>query len=156
MEVRDYLLNLDGQDWQSLLSPWFELLPPSFEVSAVNRFGDVFTILDDGTVHLLDVEGATYKRLADDWDQFCALLDVDENANLWLMIPLVDRCVDAGITLAPGRCYCFKIPPILGGEYAVSNVATINLGEHYSALADFWHQTRDLPNGSKVRVVVKR
>ena len=83
------------------------------------------------------------------------LIDLDDNSNNWLMIPLVDQCVAAGMVLNADQCYGFKMPPILGGEYSVDNIVPISLSEHYSFLADIYRQTKDLPDGMKVRIVVK-
>ena len=53
------------------------------------------------------------------------------------MIPLVDDCVAAGMTLAADQCYGFKIPPV-----------------HYGLLADIYKQTKDLPHGTPLKAVI--
>ena len=60
------------------------------------------------------------------------------------MIPLVDQCVAAGLILAQDQCYGYKIPPILGGQYAIENVEPTDLSVHYSLLADIFRQTKRL------------
>jgi hypothetical protein len=82
---------------------WAELLPQTFTMWLVNRFGDAFIIAEDGSVHHLDITGGTLHRLADTRDQFALLMDVPQNANNWLMIPLVDHCVRLGMSLQPGQ-----------------------------------------------------
>jgi hypothetical protein len=81
-------------------------------------------------------------------------MNLNENANDWLMIPLTDACVAAGLTLGTNQCYSFKNPPILGGEYAVDNIWPADLAVHYSFQADICRQAKDLPDGTKVEVVV--
>jgi hypothetical protein len=71
-------------------------------------------------------------------DQFAESLDIDDNANNWLMIPLVDQLVAAGMTFAPDRCYGFTIPPVLGGAYDLDNVQ--GLAERYLLMADVYRQ----------------
>jgi hypothetical protein len=70
----------------------------------------------------------------------------------------VDQCVAAGFTLSPDQCYGYKIPPIevgqRGGKCALENVSPTNLSVHYSLLADIWQQTKDLPDGTRIRAVV--
>jgi hypothetical protein len=119
----------------------------------VNRFGDLFTVHEDASVNMLDVGTGRLTRLADSRDHFCSLLDVGDNANNWLMIPLVDDCVASGLVLAANQCYGYKVPPILGGEYQVSNVEPTDLSVHYSLLADIHRQTKDLPDGTSIRAV---
>jgi hypothetical protein len=101
VNVNDYLIDHAGFDWQALLAGWAEVLPETFAIWLVNRFGDVFIIADDGSVHRLDAAVGTLDRLADTRDQFADLIDVPQNANNWLMIPLVDQCVMPQLDLIP-------------------------------------------------------
>ena len=70
------------------------------------------------------------------------------------MIDLVDRCVAAGLILSDTQCYGYKVPPILGGKYNIENVEPRDLSVHDSFLADIWRQTRELPDGTEVKLVV--
>ena len=155
MLLTDYLIDQQDNDWAELLSEWVPPLPQEFTVWMVSLFGDVFAVFQDGSVHMLDLSLGTLEHIADSRDHFCDLADRDGNANHWLMIPLVDACRRAGLTLKPHHCYHFKIPPLLGGEYVVGNVASVSLREHYSFMADIVQQTKDLPNGTKVQLVAK-
>jgi len=155
IDVHDYLLDQSGKDWAELLSGYADVLPRSFTVWLVNRFGDVFVAFDDGTIHMLDVGNCLITEIAGSRDEFATLIDLDDNANHWLMIPLVDQCVAAGMFLRDSQCYGFKVPPILGGAYELKNIEPTDLSVHYSFLSDIYRQTKDLPEGTKVRVVVK-
>jgi hypothetical protein len=57
----------------------------------MNRFGDLFLVFEDGSINVLDVGGGTLTRVAESCDDFCAKVDEDDNANDWLMIPLIDK-----------------------------------------------------------------
>ena len=154
MDINDFLIPQAGKDWRALLSGWFELLPPSFTLWMVNRFGDLFVVLDDDSVHMLDVGIGRLKRLASSRAHFATLLDVGDNANNWLMIPLVNACVASGMTLGPNQCYGYDIPPILSGRYEVGNVSPTDLAVHYAFLADIYRQTKNLPEGTPITGVV--
>jgi hypothetical protein len=154
VNVNDYLIDQVGFDWQAMLSGWADILPETFTTWLVNRFGDVFIIAEDGSVQHLDIAGGTLHRVADTRDQFADLIDVQQNANNWFMIPLVDQCVKLGMLLSPRQCFGFKIPPLLGGAYEPRNVAPVDLMENYAFLADIWSQTKDLTDGSPVRLVI--
>ena len=155
MNVHDYLIEQSGKDWSDLLADWSGMLPSSFTVWLVNRFGDVFVVFEDGSIHMLDVGIGAIKRVADDRDHFATLLDTGDNANNWFMIPLVDKCVAAGLYVGHDQCYGYKIPPILGAAYTVENTFPIDLSEHFSFLADIHRQIKNLPDGTKVKIVVK-
>jgi hypothetical protein len=150
VNINDYLMDQHGKDWSDLLSGWAGTVPESFTLWLVNRFGDAFLVLDDESVHMLDVGGGSFTRLADSRSHFAQLLDVDDNANNWLMIPLVDECVHTLPALSASQCYSFKLPPMLGGEYRVENIELSDLAVHYSLLADIHAQTKDLPDGTKI------
>jgi hypothetical protein len=156
MNVEDYLIDPSGKNWPDLLSGWVPPLPASFVVWLVNRLGDVFVVFDDGAVHMLEVGTGVIACVADDPDDFARQIDLGDNANNWLMIPLVDQCVSAGVVLTPNQCYGYKVPPILGGEYAVENLEPTDLSVHYSLMADICRQAKDLPDGTKVTVAIER
>ena len=42
------------------------------------------------------------------------------------------------------------------GDYALENIATVNLAVNYSFLSDIWQQTKDLPDGTRVKIVIKQ
>jgi hypothetical protein len=153
MDINDYLIDQSGKDWPSMLRDWTPPLPADFTLWLVNRFGDAFIVTDDGAVHILDVGAGTLTRLADSRAHFATLLDVGDNANSWLMIPLVDECRKAGMTLSTKQCYGFRMPPRMGGKYDVSNVEPTDLAVHYALLAQIYKRTKDLPNGSSISSV---
>jgi len=149
MDVNDYLLERGESDWAALLADWNWMLPPHFTLWLVNRYGDLFLILpDDGGICMLDVGAGTLRRIAHDQEDFDARLRQDNNANEWLMIPLVDDCVAAGLTLPPAHCYGFKQPPALGGAYEVANTEVVDLYTHYSVLGQLHAQVWETLPGS--------
>ena len=156
MRVEDYLINHQDFDWPALLADWAWLLPQDeFTIWLMNRYGDLFLAFEDDTVHMLDVGSGSLEKLAESRDEFRRRVDEGDNANEWLMIPLINNLVEAGKVLEPGRCYSFIIPPILGGEYTVENTATLHIAEHYGVYASIHNQIKDLPDGAQVRLRVK-
>jgi hypothetical protein len=154
MNITDDLLDQSEVDWKSLLSGWVGLLPEEFTIWQVNRFGDVIAVLNDGAVYLLDAGAGTFDRVAESRDHFLEQMDRGENADNWLLVPLVDACVAAGLVPLRRQCYGWKMP-MLGGSYSLDNVGLIDLAEYHFFLSDVWRQTKDLPDGTRIRVVVK-
>lgn len=155
MTVHDYLLDHDGIDWSGLLSGWSWMLPPEFAVWLVNRFGDLFLVPPDGTVLMLDIGSGTLTKLAESREDFLRKSDEDDNADDWLMIPLVDELTAAGIVTGPGECYTYRTPPVLGGEYTVENTAVLKIVEHYGFYGSIHEQLRGVPDGAKVVLKVR-
>ena len=154
MDINDYLIDHQYYDWAMLLSEWNWLLPYDYRVWWMNKFGDLFLMFEDGSIHFFDVPCGTIEKIADSVDEFYELVNEGANANYWLMIPLVDKLMEAGVTMTEGRCYCFKISPILGGEYSLENSATLSVDEHFRGNAYIYEQIKDLPDGAKVRLKV--
>ncbi len=155
MIIHDYIIDHSGFDWPNLLSNWAWLLPETLTVWIMNRFGDLFVVLDDGTVHMLNVGCGSLKKVAESRDDFGVLLDEGDNANVWLMIPLVDELVASGMTLQPGQCYCFRQPPVLGGNYTLENVGMLPVHDYYAGYGSIHRQISDLPDGSQVVIEIK-
>ena len=155
MSIHDYLIDHSGFDWPQLLAAWAWLLPPRVRPWLMNRYGDLFLIYPDGTVHMLDVGRGAVERVAGSRDEFSTKLDEGDNANQWLMIPLVDRVTAAGLRLGPGQCYGYKRPPILGGDYTVENTAVLPVGEQLGFTGELHEQLRDVTDGDHVRLVVR-
>ena len=56
----------------------------------MNRFGDLFLVFDDGSVHMLDVGEGDLVAGREAREDFCRRVDEGDNAKQWFMIPLVD------------------------------------------------------------------
>lgn len=91
-------------------------------------------------------------QLAKSRKEFCQL--VDENANEWLLVSLVEKLRKAGISLSSGQCYGFKLPPVLGGEYVRENVAVKSTVEYLQFCAEVHKQIEDVPDGTPVTIQV--
>jgi hypothetical protein len=152
--LTDYTLSLDGSDLNDLLVSWAWLLPGEFTVWFANRFGDLFIVIDDGSVHIMDVGVGSLQKLAESRDGFAEALDDESNANNWLMIPLVDDLVAAGVTIGPGECYSYFQLPVLGGDYTVANTRVVTLASHYKAFGPIHEKIKDLPDGTRVKFEV--
>jgi hypothetical protein len=152
--VDDYLIEQPMDDWQSAISAWAWLLPPDATIWGISRFADVFLVMADGTVWMLDVGVGSLTRLADDTIHFQGLVEDEDNAVEWLMTPLVDDLVDSGMTLRSGQCYGFKIPPVLGGDYTIENVAMLPISDYLGSTGSIHEQLQELPDGAEVVVSV--
>lgn len=156
MKLTDYLLDFGGYDWAELLRPWSSLLPSEVTLWMMNRFGDLFVVLSDGSIHMLSVVEDRFERLANDRDDFARRIDEDNNADDWLMIPLVDELVAAGKLLEPGQCYSCGMPPFLGGEFRVGNVIVLPIEYHFGAYGSFHEQLAGVPEGTTIVLKVQR
>jgi hypothetical protein len=135
MNIQDFLIDPSGKDWKKLFAYWIPPLVPDTALWFVNKLGEPFLALKDGSIHRLVVGTGTLEHLAPDRTTLARLLDVRGNADAWLRIGLVEGCQRAGMNLAPDECYGFKVPPALFGTYEVTNLQPTNIYSHYSWLA---------------------
>ena len=151
LKLADYTLDVDGADWPDLLSGWAWLIPREFTVWFVNRFGDIFMVFEDGSVRKLDVGAGSLEKLAENREHFAEVIDEENNANDWLMIPLVDKLIGAGVKLTPGECYSYVELPVLGGDYTLANTRVVPLERHYKAFGPIHERIKDMPDGTRVK-----
>ena len=150
MDIHDYLIDQSGLDWNALLEEWHWLLPPEFTVWLLTRAGDLFIVVPDGSIHMLDVGAGTLSKVATNRDEACILIDEPGVAKDWLMIPIVDQLVASGAILGKGQCYSFQKLPVFGGTYAVDNRMVFPIHEHFGGWGSVHRQIADLPLGSNV------
>ena len=150
VSVHDYLMDQQGVDWATVLAGWSLLLPQQFTLRLVNCFCDLFVVPPDGSIHMLDVGAGSLAKVAESREDFSRRIDDGENANNWLMLPLVDKLAAAGMHLQPGQCYGFKVLPVLGGKYTVENCAVFPLTDYLGAYGSIHEQLQDVPDGAQV------
>ncbi|HYR86065.1 MAG TPA: T6SS immunity protein Tdi1 domain-containing protein [Terriglobia bacterium] len=148
--LQDYTIEHQNLDWHDILAPWAWLLPREFTLWIMNRFGDLFLILDDDSIHLLDVGCGSLEKVATSREDFALQIDAGK-AEDWLMIPLVDQLTAEGIMLQEAQSYSYKQLPILGGDYTVENTKVAKIDHHYKAFGVIHEAIKDLPDGTRVR-----
>ncbi|MDB4265368.1 DUF1851 domain-containing protein [bacterium] len=155
MNVNDYLIDPANRDWLDLLADWKWMLPNKFTPWLVNRFGDIFMVLEDGTVHMLGVGAGRLEQMAKNRNDFCLKMDEDQNSEEWLLISLVDSLTESGMHLEGGECYSFVTLPGLGGKYEKENVKIYDLSVHYAVSGQIFEKIKDIPDGTKIKFDVK-
>ncbi len=152
MHITNYLINQNNHNWDNLLREWGYLLPNLFSLWLVNLLGDLIIVNTDDEVLFIDVGNGTSEVIAKSREEFMQLLNIDDNANHWLAIPLVESCKVRGLILSEGECYGFKMPPILGGGYEPENIVPRKLASNYQFLIHIHNQIKDLPDGAKIKI----
>ncbi|MFO1002841.1 MAG: DUF1851 domain-containing protein [Planctomycetaceae bacterium] len=176
MDVNDYLIDHSKLDWQKMLSAWSWLLDDEAEIEPwlMNRFGDLFFLDEEGAVLWLNVTDGELSEVADNADEFFALLEsssdgsgdddaddavdfedegeFEDNADDWFLIGFVDEAVEDGLKPGPGECYGFKVLPVLGGDYSSENLYLSRVEEYWSFCGRVHAQIHGLPDGSEVEI----
>jgi hypothetical protein len=140
MNIRDFLLDPEGKDWNKLLGYWKPPLPPDATMWFVNLLGEASLVTPDGAVHWLTVGSGDLSNVAPSREVFARMLDKPDNADRWLRISLVESWRKTGMRLTSDECLGFRIPPPLLGKYEVPNLQPTNIYSHYSWLSHITKQ----------------
>ncbi len=135
---------------EDLLRDWRWLVGDSMQLLLVSSLGDMFLADADGRVFWLDTGAGQLQQVAETAKDFKALMQQPENADQWFIPQLVGDLMVSGVRLAPGQCYSYKKPPILGGEIQPGNFEPCDLSVHFSILGQIHRQVKNLPPGTKI------
>jgi hypothetical protein len=116
-----------------------------------NAFGNLIFLDEHGQYWRICPEELSCEIVATNEEHFAKLQNTSEFIEDWTMRELVERAQSAFGLLHPDRCYCLKIPAVLGGAYTLANIGTIDRAELISFSGDVAKQVKDLPDGAQVR-----
>jgi hypothetical protein len=113
----------------------------------VNAFGNLLVEGEDGRVWRICPEELSCEIVA------ASSRDLEHitSSEDWKMTRLVDVATAALGSPSAGRCFCLKIPGVLGGQYAAANIGTISIAELIDFAGDVASQIKDLPDGAKIK-----
>jgi hypothetical protein len=137
-----------------IMSAWgWKGMQPA-ELIMQNAFGNIIFKDSAGLYWRICPEALACDVIAGSEAEFEQLCSDDEFALDWRMEPLV-ALAETNLGPVPAeRCYCLKIPAVLGGTYAAENFATISRQELVASSGHLAKQIEHLPDGSKIRLRV--
>ena len=143
-------VNFQTHDENDLLEEWRWLLGDSMQLFLVSSMGDMFLGDPEGQIFWLDTGTGRLTQVAGSQQEFKQLMQQRENAGRWFIPQLVGDLMASGVRLAPGQCYSYKKPPVLGGAIEPGNFEPTDLSVHFSILGQIHRQVKDLPPGTKI------
>jgi len=129
---------------------WTGLEPAA--VMATNAFGNVIVRAADGSYWRICPEELTCKVVARDDTEFDALWANEDFQADWQMTRLVELAQATLGSADEERCYCLKLPAVLGGTYDATNFGTITRRELLAFTGDVAEQIKDVPDGGSIRL----
>ncbi len=131
------------------LEPWAWVGIGDQKPLFTSLFGDVFFRSADG-IWLLDTLEGRFERIWDDAAALKAEVDTEEGADHYLLAGLAMAAYRAGIALGDDEIYAFKVPPVIGGGFDVSNLGAMSFPVILSILGQVHEQVRALPAGTEI------
>ena len=147
---------VDQLDVERLLTDWRWLCPQPVTLVARNAFADLFLENESGEILKLDVAIGKLTKVADSYDQFRELAATHEKREEWFAE--TDEKAGAARGLKPNltQCVGFSVPLVFAESGTPDTPYITDLYEHVSFLGDLNRQISSLPEGTKVRLRVKR
>jgi hypothetical protein len=145
LTVSPYDVDLEG-----LLAEWRWLVDESYHPVVISALGDLILRHDAGRIFWLNAGWGSLNEVAPSVEEFKQRMVQLENAQQWFSPTLVGDLITQRSRLQPGKCFSFKIPPVLGGEISVDNFEPTDLQVHFSILGQIHRQVKDLPAGTKI------
>jgi hypothetical protein len=121
------------------------------EVVATNPFGNVIVRAADGAYWRICPEELECKPIAGAAQALATLRGDPAFSADWEMGALASQAAQELGDPGPGRCFCLKMPGVLGGAYSMSNVGVITVVEHLEFTGSLAQQTHDLTDGTRVQ-----
>jgi len=131
---------------------WIGLEPA--QVVVVNSFGNVIVRAVDGAYWRICPEEWSCEQIAQNADDFAVLSREEEFQLDWQMTRLVELAKENLGPLPDGRCYCLKLPALIGGTYEATNLGTISLEELISFSGHMAEQIKELPDGGQIQLEI--
>jgi hypothetical protein len=153
LEVTKDIENLDQDD---ILSCWRWRVPMVKSIIMVSCLGDLFLIGEDNAVYWLKTDCGDLIKAAETLDEFLEFLNDEEKVDNWFLPELINELIEAGKIIKENEVYSYKILPVIGGEYNVDNIEPTDISVHFAMSGQICEQIKDLPDGTKVRIKVKK
>jgi hypothetical protein len=133
-------------------SAWGWIGFKAVEIVQTNKFGNVIFRDAVGRFWRICPEELTCNVIAETIDEYNQLIKDQEFLIDWFMETLVEKAEEKYGTQSDDRCFCLKIPSVLGGSYGIENIGTIQRHELISFSGDIAEQIKGFPDGSKVKL----
>jgi hypothetical protein len=152
----DATIDIAGIDFDEVLSCWKWRIPDMKSAVLVSRLGDLFYTGQDGAIYWLQTDCGDLTRVAGNLTQFEQFLHDEEKIDNWFLPGLLEKLLQADKTLQPREVYSYQVLPVIGGAYSIENIQPTDIDVHFSFTGQICEQIKDLPDGTGVRVTVKK
>jgi hypothetical protein len=129
---------------------WTGLNP--VELVARNAFGNLLVRASDGAYWRICPEEWSCAKIAQDADEFATVSTQEQFRTDWEMARLVEVAKEKLGPLHEDRCYCLKLPAVIGGRYEAANLGTISLRELIAFSGHMAEQVKDVPDGGQIEI----
>ena len=135
---------------ETIARSWSWLGVEPADVVAISDFGNVIFVDSSQRFWRISPEELSCKIIAGTPADYDALIRDEEFCADWQMTVLSEEAKQKYGEQPQGRCFCLKIPAVLGGEYHIDNVGTISVAELIGVAGEIARQIEVLPDGTAI------
>jgi hypothetical protein len=143
-------------DFEDILSEWQWRIADMRAVIMVTVWGDVFFEGNDDCIYWLQTDDGSLAKVAERNEQFQSLLTEERNIDNWFLPSLLEQLYNSGKILKEDEVFSFLKMPVLGGEYTIENIAPCSMSVHFAFTGQICEQIKELPDGTKVNISLKK
>lgn len=140
----------DPDEAGEILSDWRWLVGEEAEIVLIGSLGDLFLRDGSGQVLWLDQGSGRLSVIAESEEEFRGLLQQPEQVNEWFLPQMVGDLLLLGRELAPGECFGYKLPPMVGGQVEPDNFEPTSLRLHCSICGQIARKNPEYPDGTRI------
>lgn len=140
-------------DLKRITESWDWLIGNDKTPILVSSIGDIFLEDRKGKCYWLNVGEGIIEKVADNKIEFKEKLNNNEIVSEWFLVELVAELKKEGLELTEKKLYGYKKLPVLGGEYEPENFELTDIEVHFELSGQIHKQIKDLPDGTKVKIV---
>ena len=143
-------------DFEHILSAWQWRIADMRAAIMVTVWGDIFFEGNDEGIYWLRTDTGSLTKVAESNEHFQSLLRDQTNIDNWFSPPLLEELYNLGKSLKKDEVFSFQMLPVIGGEYSIENIVPCSISVHFANAGQICEQIKDLPDGTKVKIVVKK
>jgi hypothetical protein len=144
-----YILPPNDQKMAEMISFWSWLTTENLTPVFMTKFGDWFLANDQSRVLFLDLLEGNLRDLGISTEEI-QRDTVFERFESEFSVGWIEVCLSHNLLLAPNQCYGWKVPPLLGGEFSLSNIQVFGSRVYQSLNAQIHQQLSTSPEGRKI------
>ncbi len=148
--MNDLTISPNGVAMGTLLDDWKWAMPEPLRPVLLTAMGDVFAQGESGAVYFVDVVSGEVHTVAENGDDFQALLGDMQFVTDHLYPSRIVQLRKAGKTLEPQQVYSHEQPLVLGGADEPDNIEPTDVTVHVSIHGQIHQQVKDLPEGTPI------
>lgn len=151
-----HCFKVDHLDVEKLLTEWRWLCPSPMTLVARNAFADLFLRNEAGAIFRLDVGVGTLTKAANSLAEFIELAETQQKRQDWFAESDEKAYAARGLRPTASQCIGFSVPLVFAEAGSPDTPYVADIYDHVLFLGDLHRQISSLPDGTKIRLNVKR